>query len=93
MIRLMPNPKLIEVISDGNEGNYVYIYNPNVEEKKDPVIMAWNVSQLENIKIPVNWKNISIIDMLGNVEKVAAKNGKVTVPVGPFPVYLKNALK
>ncbi len=90
MIRLMPNPKLVRIISDGDEGYFAYEF---VTDKLDPdagtAVMAWKVTgRGRNVRIPVPYATAVVTDMLGTSETVDVQSGTVSVEVGPYPVYV-----
>jgi len=92
MIRLMPNPRLVEAISDGKDGFYAYSFVANVRAKQlrtpPPVVMAWNVGGPKTVEIPYPMTKVTVTDMLGNNREVVAKDGTLSVEVGPCPVYI-----
>lgn len=86
----LPNPKLIGAISDGDQDNYIYRFQadhkkPNTEE----VIVAWTVAEPEQVSIPVEGKQVTVFDLIGNERTMEAKDGKVELEIGPYPLYLK----
>ncbi|NIA21258.1 MAG: hypothetical protein GWP05_04650 [Anaerolineaceae bacterium] len=92
MIRLLPRPKLTKVISDGKDGFYTYSFMADTWALRrrilPPVVMAWNVGGPKTVEIPFPWTKVTVTDMLGNNKKVVAKDGKVSVEVGPCPIYI-----
>ena len=92
MIRWMPNPRIRNVISDGTDGYYAYEYRANVGANEDPevpVTMAWNVTGPKTVEIAVAASKVQVVDMLGHEKTLAAKDGKITVEVGPCPIYVR----
>jgi hypothetical protein len=90
MVRLLPNPRLTEVISDGKDGYYAYRFMSNTQKPDAlPVIMAWNVSGPKTVEIPVKARQVTVYDMLGQAHIADVKNGKLTVDIGPCPVYIQ----
>ena len=94
MISLMGTPRLESAISDGKDGYYAYCFYtaaPRTEIAGDPcVVMAWNVAGPKTVEIALKRAGKPVlIDMLGNPKLLEAKDGKVTVEVGPLPVYIK----
>jgi hypothetical protein len=51
--------------------------------------MAWNVAGPKTVEIAVVTPKAQVLDMLGHEKTVAAKDGKITVEVGPCPVYIR----
>ena len=95
MIATMPNPKLTGSISDGNNGTYAYTYL--ADEKAgtgagNKVIMAWNVAGPKTIKLNKLPKKVWVIDMLGTTQTRATEFGKLSLEIGPYPVYIKPVL-
>jgi len=91
MIAQMPRPKLQSAISDGTGGYYAYefVRDTLVDGRPTFVIMAWNVEGPKTVEIPVKGAKATLVDMLGNEKPLEAKDGKVTVEVGPLPVYVR----
>jgi hypothetical protein len=92
MISLMPNPRLTKAISDGTDGYYAYEFQAEGKPAKSPrqlVTMAWNVAGPKTVEIPTATAGVQLISMLGIIKEVAAKDGKVSVEVGPCPVYVR----
>jgi len=93
MIKIMPNPKLTRVISDGENGYFAYMCDANWSWRQDrpppPVIMAWNVAGPKTVEILNQQARVTVTDMLGHSKEVETKGGIVTVQVGPCPVYIQ----
>jgi hypothetical protein len=95
MIQVMATPRLASALSDGKDGYYAYSFYtaaaPRTEVVGDPtVLMAWNVGGPKTVEIPLKGKGKPVlVDMLGNEKPLEAKDGKVTVEVGPLPVYIR----
>jgi hypothetical protein len=89
-IRLMPVPKIISAISDGNLGYYAYRINPNVDDPNaEPVVMAWNVLGPMTVNFSVDpSSNYLLFDMLGDSVLISPQNGQLEIPIGPYPVYV-----
>jgi len=86
----LPNPKLIGAISDGDQDNYIYRFQadhkkPNTGE----VIVAWTVDEPAKVSIPIDAEQVSVFDLIGNERTMEAKDGKVELEIGPYPLYLK----
>lgn len=90
MIKLMPHPKLLGAIHDGADGLYAYKFDPNATDKDTtPVVMAWNVAGAKTIELPVAaGKTATAVDMLGHRTQLKIADGKVSVKIGPCPVYV-----
>jgi hypothetical protein len=92
MIKMLPNPKIRKAISDGVDGYYAYECQADGLAKASPqgmVTMAWNVAGPKTVEIAVPTAQAQVVDMLGNEKTLAAKDGKITVEVGPCPVYIR----
>ena len=92
MVKLMPNPKLTKAVSDGADGYYAYEFRADGNLASDPdmlVTMVWNVAGPKTVEISGLTHTARVTDMLGNVKKVAAKDGKISIEVGPCPVYVQ----
>jgi hypothetical protein len=88
MTRLMPAPKLVEAISDGENGYFAYRFQPS-DNAVSSVIMLWNARGVKTATVPVTATQVKFFDMLGNEQDVVPANGKVSVEIGPLPVYLQ----
>lgn len=94
MINLLPFPRFERAISDGADGYYAYSFfyarTPTTEQPGDAhVVMAWNVEGPKTVEIPIRGSKAGLVDMLGNEKPLEVKDGKVTVEVGPLPVYVR----
>jgi hypothetical protein len=89
-IRLLPVPKIISAISDGDLGYYAYRINPNVDDPNaEPVVMAWNALGPMTVNFPVDpSSNYLLLDMLGDSVIISPQNGQLEIPIGPYPVYV-----
>jgi|GEM_PF-2513411 len=89
MIDLLPNPKILGAVSDG--GNNTWAYRLKADHK-DPaskeIIYAWNTLGPATLEIPCDKPSVEIVDMVGNRKSVPAAGGKVSLEVGPYPVYI-----
>ena len=89
-IRIMPNPKLVDAVSDGVQGYYCYTFlSDHTQPGAKPVTMAWNVTGPQVVSLPVAETTVRLTDMLGHSRTLTAERGTVKVPVGPYPVYLQ----
>jgi hypothetical protein len=91
MIKLMPNPRLVKALSDGQDGYYVYEFAADalsVRKPREMVTMAWNVAGSKKVEIPVATASARVTDMLGTDVEVKAEGGKISIEVGPRPVYI-----
>ena len=92
MIAFLPDPKLIDSLSDGADGYFAYTYLADAalgDVPENRVIMAWNVAGAKTVELQGLPKRVAKTDMLGTSRICNTKNGKLTVEVGPYPVYLK----
>ncbi|HUT57702.1 MAG TPA: hypothetical protein VNA25_07605 [Phycisphaerae bacterium] len=95
MIKLLPLPDMAQAISDGTDGYYAYRMFPHAlaSMHRNAVIMAWNVEGPKTVAIPVRSDKVKIVDMLGHEKDAAVADGKVTVEIGPCPIYLIDPIK
>ncbi|WP_309380523.1 hypothetical protein [Cerasicoccus frondis] len=87
----MPNPKLTGAQSDGEDNTFIYefIADHKTSNATDTIV-AWNVLGPKQVDIAVNTSGqVSIYDLVGNEKQLPVKNGKVSVEVGPYPIYIK----
>ncbi len=91
MIKLMPAPKLLNAITDGTDGTFVYEFAADARDGAKPqnVIMAWNVAGPKTIDLPVPADEVTVTDMLGHDQPMTAKNKTLSLPIGPCPVYVR----
>ena len=89
MIQLMPSPRLIGVVSDGEGGCFAYRFAPKEDPAAAPVLMAWNVAGPKVVELPVKASRATIIDLLGHRQAVAVAGDKIRLEIGPLPVYVR----
>ncbi len=86
MMRVLPEPVLLEAISDGEDGYFAY----RIEGANGaPVVMAWNVAGPKVVEIPMAGNACMVVDMLGEGTRVQVTGGKARVEIGPCPVYVQ----
>jgi len=95
MIRLMPNPKLKRIISDGDGGYFAYEF---VSDKRDPgsgtTVMAWTVTGGgRSVRLPVSYTRAVVTHILGARKAENVVGGAVPAEVGPCPIYVTQALE
>ena len=88
MISLLPEPKFLDSISEGEEDTYAYRFSPSSSAGGKPVIMAWNIKGPATARIPFPSAHATVTDMLGGKSAVASEDGFLTLPVGPLPIYI-----
>jgi hypothetical protein len=90
MIKCMPHPRLLGVIYDGNGGLYAYKMDPDATNTgRKPVLVAWNVTGPTTVELPVpSGKVATAVDMFGHPTPLEVVGGKVSVEIGPCPVYI-----
>ena len=89
MIKLMPAPRLLDAISDGQYGYFAYRFAANDDAKAAPVLMLWNVAGPKIVEVPMSSPRAIVVDMLGHAQEVTPVNGKVRIEIGPLPMYLR----
>jgi len=88
MIRLMPSPRLEEIVSDGTGGTFAYRFSPRAGAGKASVIMLWNVAGPRTVEVPVAAPKVSVVGMTGDTREAKPAGGLLKVDIGPLPVYL-----
>ena len=89
-VRLMPKPKIVSAINDGDLGYYAYWINPDAEDPDaEPIVMAWNAEgpKMVNFTVDGNWQ-YKLVDMFGDSVLINPQKGQIEIPIGPWPVYL-----
>ena len=89
MIQLMPRPRLLAAVSDGEAGYFAYRFAPGKDAAAAPVVMAWNVSGPKVVELPIKASSATVIDMLGHQQTIAVAGDKIRLEVGPLPVYVR----
>jgi len=90
MIALMPFPKILEVIRENEDGIYIYRFNPDAAKPGNaPVTMAYRVQGPAQVTLPWDKPEAEVIEMLGGKRVVKAEGGKLSLEIGPLPVYLR----
>ena len=88
MIRLMPRPRLVDVLSDGDNGYYAYVFSPD-DELDHQVLMLWNVAGPRTVTVPVaHAETVTAHDMLGQQRTLEVTEGELELEIGPYPVYM-----
>ena len=91
MIALLPHPKLTAVLAEVTDGVYAYRFDPDTRKTGDaPVVMAWRVGGPKKITLDWPAKQAAAVDMFGQPLPATVRNGKLTVEVGPCPVYIRS---
>jgi hypothetical protein len=93
MIRVMPFPKLAAAPHDGDDGWYAWTFADArpAEAARPPVTMAFALAGPRQVTIPWDAPAAEATGMLGAVARLAAVDGRLTVDIGPCPVYLAPA--
>jgi hypothetical protein len=93
MIKLLPNPRLEGVLSDGADGYYAYRFAPDGGQATAarPIIMAWNVQGPRAVQMPLTASRATVTDMLGHSRQADVSGGVLSLEVGPCPVYIQAA--
>ncbi len=87
MIDLMPDPLLKEVIIENEDNCYAYRFEsaPDGED----VVMVFHANAPHDITIPWDAATARVTDMLGTTITVDVEGGKLTLPAGPCPLYVR----
>jgi len=88
MIHLMPSPRLLAAVSDGEDGYFAYRFAPGEDPRAAPVLMAWNVAGPKVVELPMKASHATVIDMLGREQTIAVTGDKILLEIGPLPVYV-----
>ena len=88
MIRMLPDPRLTGALHDGEAGLHVYTFAPGAANASE-VLMAWNVAGPRAWSWPTTTRRVRVTDMLGHETEQAAVNGRITLTVGPCPVWIQ----
>jgi hypothetical protein len=89
MIDILPKPKIVSAISDGEDGFYAYTIKSNTDEANSKnVIVAWNVAGPLNVDISCERGQYRIYDMLKNFSDIENRSNKLAINIGPCPVYI-----
>ena len=89
MIRMMPAPKLVEVIHDGPFW-YAYRFRKDaLDEHSETVVMAWSIKVGPVLDISLGSNVIRVTDMLGAHEDIENPKGWYAIKVGPCPVWIE----
>ena len=87
MMELMPHPQLVEVVSDGKDGVFIYRFDPDATKANDrPVTMAWSV-EIGRDAFALPPGKSEVITMLGERKTLDAAR----VELGPCPLYFRSA--
>ena len=96
MIDRMPHPRLIEVVSDGEKGIFIWRFDPDVNDARSaPVTMAWSI-ELNKYSIPLlgsedalfETDSVLAVGMLGKETEIRATGQPIRAEIGPVPLYL-----
>jgi len=86
---LLPNPKMLAAISDGENDTYIYRFHADHKDANSPeVVVAWNVNGPTSVEIPSDAKSVTAFDLIGNEKSLPVADGKTSVTIGPFPIFL-----
>ncbi|HVJ47393.1 MAG TPA: hypothetical protein VM511_13465, partial [Luteolibacter sp.] len=88
MISILPEPKFLAAISEGENGGYAYQFSPSSSTDAKPLIMAWNIKGPATARIPFSASQATVTDMLGGKTTFASEGGFLSLPVGPLPIYI-----
>jgi hypothetical protein len=86
MTKLLPAPKLVGAVRDGDDGHFAYRLDPG--DGRPPLVMAWHAGRPVEMSLPTKSTKATLIDLLGHRASIEAKDGTLTFPAGPLPVYV-----
>ena len=89
MIQLMPSPRLLGAVSDGENGYFAYRFAPGKDPEAAPVLMVWNVSGPKVVELPIKASGAIITDMLGLQRTIPVEADKIRLEIGPLPLYVR----
>lgn len=91
LARILPNPKIVQAISDGDHGYWAYKIKRNARDaRSDTIIGAWNVIGTKTVNLPCDsGKTYVVYDMLGGKEDRRATSSQLSVEIGPCPIYVQ----
>lgn len=91
MLKVLPHPKLIATPVDGDNGLHVYRLKSDASAPGSPeVLMAWRVQGEEPLTLEWPLAKAEVVAMTGETSIVEAVDGKITLPLGPAPVYVRD---
>lgn len=101
MIELLPEPKLLKTISDGEDNFYAYIFQGAMKNK---VMMLWLANEETYVEngirkylytekneqktIEMCGETAMLVDMYGNKTPLILEKGNVVVKLSPSPVFV-----
>lgn len=89
--RLLPAPRVSEVIKDGDDHSYVLKLKNNLLNGHDELVYAiWTVVGTADIQIQTPFESAKIIDMIGNQKPIKTDQGKISVNAGTYPLFVKS---
>jgi hypothetical protein len=91
MIRLMPQPRLLAVLSEENGGVYAYQYKSDWTRKESPeVVMAWREQNKGEVAVslPAGRTVAKVVNMLGGEVPFQVQASRVAFAGGPLPCYV-----
>ena len=93
MIDLMPHPQLIAAEADGADGRYALWFRANAQagDAADRVLVAWKVDGPGTLEIAWPHAKAKVTDMLGKERVIESMENRLSVEIGPCPVYVQPA--
>lgn len=87
MTTLMPHPRLIGAINDGNGYWYAYRFLADVNAAQpETVVMAWDLRSTRMVDLNVTAGTAVVTDMLGAAQNTTTDG---QIEIGPCPVYIQ----
>lgn len=91
MVKVMPRPKLLGAIRDGEDGTHIYRFAADfAANTPEEVVMAWRVSGPQDVEIAWPHPQVQITDLLGATHAFPVSGGKLKIQIGPAPLYLRS---
>lgn len=89
-ITLLPKPAIVSAFSDGTDGFYAYEIDPDTDVAGDtPLMVVWNVTTPQVVRIPRRAGDHVITDMLGRSIHTVSTGTTMRVKIGPCPIFVQ----
>ena len=88
LIELLPDPRLVGAVYDG-EDCQTYAWRFESEQAGEEVTVVFTASDPKTVELPWSAPTARVTDMLGTTVTVEAKDGKLTLDAGIYPLYVR----